>query len=131
MKSKKNWIILATALVLIIGAGIVVISGTLVAASELADLNYMAFVPLVLNQTPLQDEPIGELKTFTPIWELGASDADPSIGANGTIHGWYIEQAYSNGTKIDLELYIYVRGGYAGIGTGSYEIYLPDEVDHA
>jgi hypothetical protein len=88
-------------------------------------------VPLVLNQPPYQLEPYGELKYFTPIWELGASDSDPSIGAEGSIHGWYTEQVYSNGTKIDLELYIYVRRGYAGTGTGSYEIYLPDELEPA
>jgi len=129
MQIKKVWIILIIALLLIFTTGTVILTKTLAASSELADMNYMAFVPLVLNQPPVQLEPYGELKFFTPIWELGASDEDPSIGAEGTIHGWYTEQVFSNGTKIDLELYIHVRGGYAGLGTGSYEIYLPDELE--
>ena len=131
MHVKKNWIILIAALVLLVGIGAFILVGALAASSEMAEMNYMAFVPLVLNQPPSQLEPYGELKFFTPIWELGASDADPGIGAQGSIHGWYTEQDYSNGTKIDLELYIHVRGGYAGIGTGSYEIYLPDELEPA
>ena len=131
MQVKKNWVILIVAVVMLVGAGAFILIGALAATSEIADINYMAFVPLVLNQPPYQLEPYGELKHFTPIWELGASDSDPSIGAEGSIHGWYTEQVYSNGTKIDLELYIYARHGFAGIGTGSYEIYLPDELEPA
>jgi hypothetical protein len=131
MHVKKILIILIAALVIMIGAGAFVLTGALAASSEIANINYMAFVPLVLNQPPVQLESYGELKSFTPIWELGASDEDPSIGAEGNIQGWYSEQVYDNGTKIDLELYIHVRNGYAGIGTGSYEIYLPDELEPA
>jgi hypothetical protein len=131
MHVKKNWIILIAALVITVGAGAFMLTGAFAAANMIADMNYMAFVPLVLNQPPSQLESYGELKFFTPIWELGASDEDPDIGAKGSIHGWYTEQVYDNNTKIDLELYIYVRGGYSGIGTGSYEIYLPDELEPA
>ncbi|OGO17045.1 MAG: hypothetical protein A2Z14_09035 [Chloroflexi bacterium RBG_16_48_8] len=60
---------------------------------------------------------------------MGASTEDPTVGSEGAIHGWYTEQVYNNGTKIDLELYINVRGGSAGVGTGSYEIYLPDALE--
>jgi hypothetical protein len=129
MQAKRNWIILTIALLIIAAVGTILLTRILVSASILGEINYMAFVPLILNQQPIQLEPNGELKFFTPIWELGASDEDPSIGSGGSIHGWYTEQVYSNGTKIDLELYINVRGGYAGLGTGSYEIYLPDELE--
>ncbi len=129
MRAKRNWIILLAFLIILVGVGTFILSSTLAVAWEVIDVNYLAFVPLVLNQSPSQDPSFGELKFFTPIWELGASDADPLTGAEGTIKGWYTEQVYSNGTKIDLELYIHVRHGYAGVGTGSYEIYLPDELE--
>jgi hypothetical protein len=129
MDAKRKWIILIAVFIILVGVGAVILSSTLALAGELADVNYMAFVPLVLNQPPSEIAPYGELKFFTPIWELGASDEDPSVGAEGTIRGWYTEQIYTNGTKIDLELYIYVRYGYAGLGTGTYEIYLPDELE--
>jgi hypothetical protein len=54
-------------LVILAGAGAFIPAGALAARSEIADMNYMAFVPLVLNQQPYQLEPYGELKYFTPI----------------------------------------------------------------
>lgn len=131
MHLKKNWIILIAAFVIIVAASVLVLTAAFAAANKLVDLNYMAFIPMVLNQSPLDVEPIGSLHVFTPIWKLGTSTEDPSIGAEGAIYGWYTEQVYTNGTKIDLELYIKVRHGYPGVGTGSYEIYLPDELEPA
>jgi hypothetical protein len=129
MSSKRNWIVLLSAFFIFAALSLALLSGVFAAANKLADVNYMAFIPLVLNQPPYEADPLGELQTFTPIWELGASSADPTVGAEGTIHGWYTKTNYQNGTKIDLEIYIKVRRGYAGVGTGSYEIYLPDELE--
>ena len=129
MKLKRNWIILLSAFMIIAVVSLAVLSGAFAAVRKLADVNFMAFLPMVLNQPPYQIEPLGELKFFTPVWELGASSADPSPGAEGAIHGWYTKTEYENGTKIDLEIYIKVRYGYPGVGTGSYEIYLPDELE--
>jgi hypothetical protein len=129
MNRRKKWIILSSIFAIVIILASILLTETIAAASNILDLNYMAFLPLILNQSGLQPEPVGEIISFTPQWELGASSADPSVGAQGTIKGWYTKEAYTNGTKINLELYIYAKGGSPGVGTGSYEIYLPDEIE--
>ena len=72
----------------------------------------------------------GELIYITPSFELGASTEGPSLG-NGWIVAWYTVEEYTNGTKVELELYIHVDGGSKGVGTGSYEVYLPDDIEPA
>lgn len=129
MNQRKNWILLVGIVSIVVVLGFILLTGTIAAASDILDLNYMAFLPLVLNQSSLQTEPTGEVINFTPKWELGASTIDPSVGAQGTIKGWYTREVYSNGTRVNLELYIYVKGGDPGKGTGSYEIYLPDGIE--
>jgi hypothetical protein len=131
MLNKKIWIIATAVIGLMAITGLVILSGTFASASNAIDLNYMAFIPLVLNQSNALEEPSGGFYTFTPRWELGASSADPKVGSRGTLQGWYTREEFDNGTKIDLEIYIHVRSGYAGVGTGSYEIYLPDNLEPA
>jgi len=131
MQEKRFWIIATVIIAIMAIAGLVLLVGTIASASNLIDLNFLAYIPLVLNQSNALTDPTGEVVFFTPVWELGASSADPEVGAEGTLEGWYTREIYNNGTKIDLELYIHVRNGYAGLGTGSYEIYLPDELEPA
>ena len=61
-------------------------------------------------------------------WELGASSSDPSVG-DGLIQAWYTKDEFTNGTRINLGLYIYAKNGSPGVGTGGYEIYLDDELE--
>jgi hypothetical protein len=61
-------------------------------------------------------------------WELGASSEDPSIGSGRKV-AYYTEDVYTNGTAINLGLYIEAKGGDPGSGTGSYEVYLPDFIE--
>jgi len=72
--------------------------------------------------------PQGELIYLIPSFELGASSEDPTIGT-GSIAGWYTKDIFANGTRINLQLYLNVVGGSKGVGTGSYEFYLPDEIE--
>jgi hypothetical protein len=131
MGSKSNWAVLIGALIVITIIGAALYSSMSAIAAEVLDLNLLTFLPIVYSQ--LEDPKIDstEFTVFVPVWELGASSADPTVGANGEIAGWYTKNTYGYGTKINLELYIKVRGGFAGIGTGSYEIYLPDEIEPA
>jgi len=129
MLNKKIWMVVTGIIALLAMGGLALLTGTLVSASNFLDLNSLAFIPIVLNQADPRTEPSEGVIFFTPVWELGASSADPTVGAEGTISGWYTKEIYNNGTKIDLELYIHVRNGYPGVGTGSYEIYLPDALE--
>lgn len=131
MLDKKFWIFATASIGAMAIAGLIILTGTFAIASNAVDSNFMAFIPLVLNQSSMQSEPSGEVFYFTPRWELGASSADPSVGSGGTLRGWYTREVYENGTKIQLELFIHVRAGFSGIGTGSYEIYLPDTLEPA
>jgi hypothetical protein len=110
-------------------AGVFFVAKTIGRASEYIDLNPMTFIPLIVNQSAPGAEPSGERIAVTPTWEMGASSEDPTKGSGGTLTGWYTKTTYTNGVKIDLELYLHVKGGTPGIGTGTYEIYLPDELE--
>ena len=129
MAQHKKWVFVLGAVVIIAVAGVLVVSGTSAAMEQILDMNLLTFLPIVYNQLeqPIQAAP--EFVVFTPVWELGASSADPIPGAEGEIAGWYTKTEYSFGTRIDLELYLKVRNGNPGIGTGSFEIYLPDEIE--
>ena len=129
MQNKVFWIIATVLIAIMALAGLLLLSGSIASASNMIDFNFLAFIPMVLNHSNALADPVGEVIFFTPVWELGASSADPNVGAEGSIQGWYTKEVFTNGTKIDLELYIHVRGGYAGLGTGSYEIYLPDHLE--
>ena len=131
MGSKRNWAVLIGALIVITITGVALYSSISAIAAETLDLNLLTFLPIVYSQ--LDDPKIDstEFEVFVPVWELGASSADPTVGAKGEIVGWYTKNTYGFGTKINLELYINVKGGFAGIGTGSYEIYLPEGIEPA
>ena len=64
---------------------------------------------------------------LAPRFELGASTEDPSLGSGGAL-AWYTREEFTNGTCINLNLYIHSSGGSSGIGSGGYEVYLPDEL---
>jgi len=72
--------------------------------------------------------PQGVIQYINPVFDLGAADQDPSIG-EGTLKAWYIVNEFVNGTRIDLQLYLSSVNGFPGLGTGSYEIYLPDDIE--
>lgn len=129
MTNRKKWGLIVAAIVIIAVAGMGVYSGTSAAVEQILDMNLLTFLPIVYNQLdqPVQGTP--DFVVFTPVWDLGASSADPTTGGEGDIVGWYTKTTYSFGTKIDLELYLKVRNGSPGVGTGSYEIYLPDEIE--
>ena len=131
MKTNRKLAIVLGSIAILIVLGVITYTGFSALAGEVLEMNLLTFFPIVLDRL---DQPIGpspEFVVFTPVWELGASSADPTIGANGEIKSWYTKHTYDFGTKIDLELYIHVKGGSAGVGTGSYEIYLPDELEPA
>ncbi|MHC4687080.1 MAG: hypothetical protein ACYTEW_22645 [Planctomycetota bacterium] len=77
---------------------------------------------------PPQEE--GEIIYFSPSFELGASSADPSLGTGGAL-AWYTREEFTNGTRINLGMYIHSVDGSSGIGTGSYEVYIPDALEPA
>ena len=129
MKSKKTWAILVLVIAIVASVSYLVSTGAVAIAGNIIDKNLMTFIPLILNQQESQTSPTGSLVSFTPRWELGASSGDPTVGAEGTLQAWYTKETYNNGTKINLELFIHVRKGQAGIGTGGYEIYLPTEIE--
>ncbi len=76
--------------------------------------------------------PQDELIYLTPGFELGAKPAvggrNPTVGT-GSIVAWYTITKFANATRVDLELWIDNRDGDSGVGTGSYEVYLPDEIE--
>lgn len=67
-----------------------------------------------------------------PAWEIGAKPViggkNPSPGT-GQIRGWYTINEFTNGKRVNLKLYLEVKDGKPGNGTGSYEIYLPDALE--
>jgi hypothetical protein len=128
--TKSKAILIGVTVILVLG-GVFFVAKTIGTASEYIDLNPMTFIPLIVNQPPQDLEPSGERVSFTPVWEMGASSEDPTKGSGGTLNGWYTKTTYTNGTRVDLELYLHVKGGSPGIGTGTYEIYLPDGLEPA
>ena len=129
MKSKRIWVILIGAVAIAASVSFLVSTGAIAIAGDIIDNNLMIFLPLVFDQPDSQSSPTSSLVSFTPSWELGASTADPIVGSEGILQGWYTKETYSNGTKVNLELFIHVRNGQPGIGTGGYEIYLPAEIE--
>ena len=129
MTKTKKWIIILWTVVLLLITSFAVYSGTSAAVGQILDMNLLTFLPIVYNQLdqPIQGTP--DFVVFSPRWELGASSSDPTVGAEGDIAGWYTKTEYTFGTRIDLELYLKVRYGTPGVGTGSFEIYLPDEIE--
>ena len=82
---------------------------------------------------PSEPEPpqeAGSIVYLVPWFELGACEQDPSLGSGGAL-AWYTVEEFTNGTCINLNLYIHSAGGASGIGSGGYEVYLPDELDPA
>ena len=85
------------------------------------------------------EEPNGgsELATIVylaPSFELGAKTPidgyDPSLGSGGAL-AWYTREEYTNGTRISMDIYVHSNGGFAGVGSGGYEVYLPDDIEPA
>lgn len=81
-------------------------------------------------------EPLGDSELDTIVYsglrfELGAKPADggenPSLGS-GFARAGYTREEYTNGIRISLDIYIRSIGGNAGVGTGGYEVYLPDDI---
>ncbi len=79
-------------------------------------------------------EPNGELATIVysePRFELGSKPAvggeNPSLGS-GIATAQYTREEYTNGTRISMDIYIRSLGGNAGVGSGGYEVYLPDDI---
>jgi hypothetical protein len=80
---------------------------------------------------PSEPEPESDAIVYlSPSFELGASSADPSLGSGGAL-AWYTREEFNNGARINLDIYLNNVGGDAGVGTGSYELYLPDELEPA
>ena len=87
---------------------------------------------------PSEPEPESDAIVYlSPSFELGAKKTvegipgrDPSLGTGGAL-AWYTREEFSNGTRINLDIYLNNVGGYVGIGTGSHELYLPDELEPA
>jgi len=79
---------------------------------------------------PETPQELDSIVYLVPSFELGASSADPSLGTGGAL-AWYTKDIYKNGTCINLHIYLSNVGGDAGVGTGSYELYLPDEIEPA
>jgi hypothetical protein len=131
MKISKKWVLILGSLAILSAIGVVAISGSTANTREFLDMNLLSFFPIVYNQLEPPTETTPDFVVFTPSWELGASDSDPTIGADGKIVGWYTKHSYAFGTRIDLELFLHVKGGTPGVGTGSYEIYLPDSIEPA
>jgi len=73
-------------------------------------------------------QPVGDIIYPDALWKLGACSIDPDVG-EGQIISYYTEEPYTNGTKIDLGLYIHGKNGNRGEGTGGYEVYLPDYLE--
>ena len=86
----------------------------------------------LLNEVPGNGgEPVsGDVVYVTPVFSLGAASEQPSLGSGKAV-GWYVRTDYTNVSKIDLWLYIENKGGSSGVGTGSYEVYLPDDIEPA
>jgi hypothetical protein len=83
-----------------------------------------------VDPDPDPDPIDAEIVYFSPSFELGASSADPSLGSGGAL-AWYTREEFTNGTRIVLSLFINNVGGSAGVGTGSHEVYIPDEIEPA
>ncbi len=64
-------------------------------------------------------------------FELGAKagpdGANPTLGTGGALV-WYTKDEFTNGARINLQIYVKSIGGSGGVGTGSYELYLPEEI---
>lgn len=131
MKISKKWALVVGSLAILAVIGVVAFSGSTAIAREFLDMNVLTFLPIVYNQLDPPAQATPDFVVFSPSWELGASSADPTIGAGGKLVGWYTKHEYPFGTRIELELFLHVKGGYAGLGTGSYEIYLPDSIEPA
>ena len=129
MKSKKTLAVLIAASVIVASVSFLVSTGAIAIAGNIIDNNLMTFLPLVLTQPDSMTNPTSSLVSSTPRWELGASTADPTVGFEGTLQAWYTKETYSNGIKVNLELFIHVQKGQRGIATGGYEIYLPTEIE--
>jgi hypothetical protein len=65
---------------------------------------------------------------LVPSFELGASSADPSLGTGGALVEYTVKE-FENGKRVNLKVFIKSVGGSSGIGTGSYELYLPEEIE--
>ena len=66
-----------------------------------------------------------------PRFELGSKPAvggkNPSLGSGGALVE-YTREEYTNGIRISMDIYIHSVGGSAGVGSGGYEVYLPDDL---
>jgi hypothetical protein len=60
-------------------------------------------------------------------WEVGVGDDHPSVG-NGLLLAWYTREEFSNGTRINLSIWLHRDGGSAGVSSGGYEIILPEAI---
>ena len=78
-------------------------------------------------QPPGEPQPTGSVVYIVPSFQLGASSQDPSLGA-GNITAWYTVDVFTNAQRINMQIFLDVRGGSPGVGTGSYEVYLPPSI---
>ncbi len=80
---------------------------------------------------PSEPEPEQDtIVQLMPSFQLGAKGTDgknPTLGTGGALVE-YTREEFTNGTRINLDIYINNVGGNAGVGTGSHELYLPDEL---
>ncbi len=76
---------------------------------------------------PAPNPELATIVYLAPQFKLGASTEDPSLGTGGAL-AWYTKEVFTNGTRIDLQVFVENIGGSAGVGTGSYELFLPEEI---
>ncbi len=70
----------------------------------------------------------GENESNTKYYLAPADGGEnPSLGS-GFARAGYTREEYTNGIRISLDIYIRSIGGNAGVGTGGYEVYLPDDI---
>ncbi|KKL58301.1 hypothetical protein LCGC14_2226720 [marine sediment metagenome] len=83
------------------------------------------------NDAPNGDSELATIVYIPLQFELGSKPAvggkNPSLGT-GIATAEYTREEYTNGTRISLDIHIHNVGGSAGVGTGGYEVYLPDDI---
>ena len=81
----------------------------------------------IFAEPPNGDPELATIVHIMPRFEMGASTEDPSLGSGGALVE-YTREEYTNGIRISMDIYINSDGGSAGVGSGGYEVYLPDDI---
>ncbi len=82
------------------------------------------------GEEPNGDSELATIVQLQPLFEMGASTKDPSLGSGGALVE-YTREEYTNGIRISMDIDIRSIGGNAGVGSGGYEVYLPNNLEPA